>query len=153
MLERFERFTSSISQISEYWNKLASEEMKNYNLKGPHVTYLICLYRHPGGVTSAGLSKLCHRDKAEVSRSVSLLEKKELIRREYINGNSYKALIKLTDKGRTSAINLCERASLAVTFAGEGLSDEKREIFYNALETIASNLHNLSNDGLPDNKI
>ena len=153
MLERFERFTSSISQIGEYWNKLASEEMKKYNLKGPHVTYLICLYRHPDGITSAGLSKLCHKDKAEVSRSVSLLEEKGLIIRENINRNSYKALIKLTDKGRTAAINLCERASLAVTFGGEGLSDEKREIFYDALEIIAANLCNLCNDGLPDKKL
>ena len=41
-----------------------------------------------------------------------------------------------------------EKASRAVEAAGQGLSDENRVIFYEALNLIASNLHRIAAEGL-----
>lgn len=57
--------------------------------------------------------------------------------------------ITLTDAGRKLAESINEKAKAAVEFASRGLPDEKREIFYEALELISNNLQILSKEGLP----
>ena len=149
MVERFERFSLAIFEISRHWHKIAADEMAQYELKGPHAIYLIIMYHHPEGLTAALLGEKCGKDKADVSRTISLLEQKGLIKREEVNHNGYRALLRLTETGEEAAKHLCERVGVAVEHAGCGLSDEKRDIFYEALELIASNLQALSKEGLP----
>ena len=149
MVDRFERFSYAISEISRYWHKIAGEEMKKYGLKGPHATYLLAVSRHKEGITAAKLCESCGKDKADVSRMTSVLEKKGLVAREDVNQNSYRALIKLTDEGKKAADHVRERASVAVEIAGGELSDEERAIFYYALESIVSKLQVIGKEGLP----
>lgn len=149
MIQRFERFSLAISEISRYWHKIAADEMEQYGLKGPHVVYLVTMYRHPEGLTAARLGELCGRDKADVSRTMSLMEKKGLIVREGGSQNLYRALLKLTQEGRQAAEFVRERASVAVELAGGQIPDEKRAVFYETLELIASNLQAISEEGLP----
>ena len=54
----------------------------------------------------------------------------------------------LTQKGAAAAAMVNEKASRAVEAAGQGLSDENRVIFYEALNLIASNLHRIAAEGL-----
>ena len=149
MLQRFERFSLAISEINRCWHKLAAEEMANYGLNSPHALYLSTLYQYEDGVTAAKLAELCWKDKADVSRMISILEQKGLVQKETAGGNKYRALIKLTDEGRTAAAHVRNRAAFAVELAGAGLSDENRETFYSALGLITSNLQTLSKQGLP----
>ena len=149
MLERFARFSYAIFEISRCWHKLAAEEMAKYNLKGPYAVYLVAMWRSPGRITSAQLSELCSRDKADVSRAVSLMEQKGLIKRECPGSKLYRALLTLTEEGIQAAQHVCQRASLAVEYAGKGYSDADREIFWQVLDTIASNLQTLSKEGIP----
>lgn len=146
MLERFERFSYGIFEISRCWHRLAAEEMEKYGLKGPYAVYLLALRRSPDGITAAQLCEVCARDKADVSRAVRAMEEKGLICRE---GSSYRALLKLTDAGHLAAQHVCQRASVAVELAGQGFSDQQREVFYQVLETITANLQKLSKEGLP----
>ncbi|MBO5259851.1 MAG: winged helix DNA-binding protein [Agathobacter sp.] len=149
MVERFERFLFTISEISRSWHKIAADEMEKYDLKGPHAIYLTTMYRYEEGITAARLSELCGKDKSDVSRMMNIMEKKGLVKKEGVNQNLYRALLKLTDEGKVAAEHVRERASLAVEIAGKDLTEEKREIFYESLETIASNLKELSKEGLP----
>lgn len=149
MIDRFERFLHSISEINRFWHRIASEEMEKYGLKGAHVVYLTTMYRHPEGITAAQLGELCGRDKADVSRTMSSMEKKGLIRKEIVNQNLYRALLKLTDEGVEAAEHVRNRARLAVERAGDGLTDENRRIFYDSLELITSNLKIICEEGLP----
>ena len=151
MLNRFERFSLAIAEVDRCWHKLAAEEMAKYGLNSPHAVYLHVLYQYDGGITAARLGELCGKNKADVSRMVSILEKKGLVRKEPVGGNMYRAVIKLTDDGKKAAKLVQGRAALAVELAGAGLSDEDREVFYNALELIAANLQALSKNGLPEN--
>lgn len=146
MVERFERFSLAISEISRYWHKIAAEEMEKYSLKGMHSIYLTTLLRHPEGITAAKLGELCGRDKGEVSRTVAIMEQKGLVDKQ---GSSYRALLTLSPSGREAAEHVRSRAALAVELAGAGLTDQQRTTFYSALESIASNLQTLSEAGLP----
>lgn len=150
LLERFEKFSFAISKISRCWNKIATEEMEKYELKGPCALYLLTIYRSQDGITAAKLAEVCSRDKADVSRSVSLMENNGLIIKESNNKNLYRAKIMLTEKGKAAAENISRRACLAVETAGGNVSEENRTIFYNTLEHIADNLQMISEDGLPE---
>lgn len=149
MIGRFERFSYAISEISRLWHRIAGEEMGKYGLKGSYSVYFTTLYRYDGGLTAAQLVDLCSRDKADVSRAMSLLENKGLIARESSDGKAYRALLTLTHQGREIAKQINARAEAAVELASHGLPDEKREIFYEALELITGNLQKLSRDGIP----
>lgn len=145
MIDRFERFSLAIFEISRNWHRLTADEMAKYDLKGPYAIYLVVMQRYPDGVTAAQLSELCSRDKADISRAVAQMEEKGLVRRE----GGYRAPLYLTEAGRQAAAHVCERAGIAVECAGRDLTDEQREIFYHALESIASNLQTLSREGIP----
>lgn len=149
MLKRFARFSLAIAEIDRCWHKLAAEEMAKYELNSPHAVYLHALDQHEDGITAAKLGELCGKNKADVSRMVSILEKKGLVRKERTGGNLYRARLKLTEQGRTAAQHVQQRAALAVELAGAGLSDSEREVFYRALDRITANLQTLSREGLP----
>lgn len=149
MLNRFARFSLAISEIDRCWHKLAAEEMSKYELNSPHAVYLTTLYDYEEGITAAKLGELCCKNKADVSRMVSILEKKGLVRKEAVGGNFYRAKLLLTNEGRQAAAHVQKRAALAVELAGSGMSDADREIFYRCLEGIAANLRALSKEGLP----
>ena len=149
MIERFERFSFAISEISRYWHKLAAEEMEKHGLKGPHSVYLMTMLRYPDGITAPKLCELCGKDKSDVSRMMSIMEEKGLVKKEGVHQNLYRGSFKLTEQGRSAAEQVRKRASLAVEIAGKDLTDENRAIFYEAMESITANLRELCKEGLP----
>lgn len=152
MVERFERFSFAISEISRYWHKISADEMEKYGLKGSHSVYLLAMLRFPEGITATQICEYCGKDKADVSRMISIMEKKGLVKKEGIHQNLYRGVFKLTDEGRTAAMHVRQRASLAVELGGKDLSDENRAVFYESLESIADNLRSISREGLPENE-
>lgn len=150
MIERFERFSLAISEIWRYWHKLTGEEMEKYGLKGTHSVYLITMYRYPEGITAPQICELCGKDKADVSRMMSIMEQKGLVLKEGIHQNLYRGVFKLTEAGRKAAEYVKSRAALAVELAGKNLTEQNRALFYEALESIAGNLKQLSSSGLPE---
>ena len=145
MVERFEKFSLSIAEISRCWHKLAAEEMKVYGLKGAHALYLTTLYRYPEGITVPELCELCLKDKSDASRMLAILEKKELVRKE----GGYGGKVQLTEAGLQAARQVRSRVCRAVEEAGKDLSAEEREIFYKALGSITENLQRLTCEGIP----
>lgn len=149
MVERFERFSFAMSEISKYWHKIAGEEMAKYGLKGPHATYLLTISHYEDGITAPQICELCGKDKADVSRMTSIMEKKGLVTRESVHQNMYRGVIKLTEEGKNATEHVRQRASLAVELAGKDLTDENRAVLYEALESIVMNLREISKEGLP----
>ena len=148
MLDRFEKFSLAIAEISRCWHKIAAEELSKYSLKSSHVTYLLTLARYPEGLTAPKLAELCDRDKADVSRMLSILEDKGLVTKDGIGSNRYRGCLRLTPEGQAVAKELSQRAQLAVEQAGAGLTEENRSIFYESLETITKNLRRICQEGL-----
>ncbi|MBQ9147945.1 MAG: winged helix-turn-helix transcriptional regulator [Oscillospiraceae bacterium] len=150
MVSRFEQFCSSVACIYRNIQKIERIEMAKYGLKGPHAQVLLAMSRHPDGVTSGELVKLCDKDKAAISRTVAELEREGMVTRAGKNGNLYRAVLTLTDRGRDAAGHVAERAKCAVEAAGNGLTDEQRKTFYAALDLIASHLQTIGEEGLSD---
>ena len=148
MISRFVRFSFTLAEIDRNLHKIMSDEMSALGLRGPQAVYLIRLNMHPAGLTAAELAKLCDRNKADVSRAMAEFEEEGIIYRES-GKKPYRSRIRLTEKGILASEKLRERARLAVSLVSKGLSDEKREIFYEALELIASNMQKISEGGLP----
>ncbi len=153
MLDRFERFSSALFDISRHWHKIAGDVMEKHNLKGTYAIYLTNIANSPEGITAAKLSEMCSRDKADVSRALSELEKRGLIVKSNFKGSSYRAAITLTEEGAAIANHVKEQAAIAVCRSGGHLSDSQRTVFYNALESICANLRILSEQGLEENGI
>ena len=78
------------------------------------------------------------------------MEKKGFVYRVAMGASRYRAKLLLTEKGRSAARHIRERAALAVARSGAGLSDEERQVFYRALEQITENMQALCKEGLPE---
>lgn len=148
MIDRFEKFSIAISEISRYWHKIAGDVMEPYGLKGTHAIYLTTLSQHKEGITAAALCEICGKDKSDVSRLVSIMENLGFLKKE--GSNNYRVLLRLTEKGMALAAKIKEKACLAVTLAGKDLSEADRRIFYSSLETITEQLRIISKEGLKD---
>ncbi len=143
-MNRFEKFSSLIFEVTRQWHRISTEEMAKYDLKGSYALYLSKMSSYPEGITAARLSEECSRDKADVSRAVSAMINKGLIFKDPKAKNSYRALLKLTESGLSVAYHVEKRSSHAVDNASEGISDEDRATFYTVLEKITDNLKNIN---------
>ena len=150
MIERFERFSLAISEVSYHWHKLSADEMKKYGLKSTHSVYILTLLKYRDGLTAPQLCELCGKDKSDVSRMMAILEQKNFVKKEGIYQNLYKGTFKLTEEGIAVAESVRLKAALAVEYAGKDMTEEERTIFYTAFESIAANLKELSKTGIPD---
>lgn len=150
MVERFERFSLAISEISRCWHRIANEVMKHYGLKGAYSVYFTAMSRFPQGLTATQLVDLCGRDKADVSRAMAILEEKGLVWRQQNDAKAYRAKLILTADGVALAEQINEKAKAAVEYASHDLSVEKRKVLYEALDLITVNLQGMSREGIPE---
>lgn len=150
MQDRFDRFSQAIFEIWRSWHKIAGGELEKHGLKGAYVAYLKAMQRHPNGITAVELGRACYKDKADVSRALSTLEARGLVRRENNGSGVYRARLFLTEEGERIAFEINQRAALAVELGGSGLTDEQREMMYAALERISANLRALGESGVPE---
>jgi DNA-binding MarR family transcriptional regulator len=151
MVSRFEQLSAAISRIYHNIQKIERTEMEKFGLKGPHVQCLLALSLNPEGLTASQLCAICEKDKAAISRTITELEKVGILNREDHNGNRYRVLLKLTERGKTAAARVDERVRVAMEKAGEGLTEDQRSVFYSVLSLIAGNLQGICADGLEEN--
>ncbi len=144
MIERFELFVSTITQIYKQLQRVKMQEMADSDLRGTHVMCLFQLNRHPEGLTVTQLSNLCEEDKAATSRTVSDLLQKQLVIAD--TEKKYRAPIMLTKEGKVIADQIDIQATNAVNAVGNDLTEEEREVFYRALTKISENLKNYLNE-------
>lgn len=140
MKQRFEIFVTAISQINRSIQKLKSQEMADFGLKGTHVMCLFQLQQHKEGLTSSQLAQLCDEDKAAISRSISELRARGLVQLPETTGRHYRMHITLTDAGRSVTEQMNDKIIEAVMAGAQGYSQQEREIFYRVLLQIADNL-------------
>ena len=140
MIDRFELFTTTITQIYKNLQRIKMQEMSGFELRGTYVMCMFELNRNPEGLTITQLSQLCGEDKAAISRTIS-----ELVKRGLVTGNNdkkYRAPLILTKEGQETAAKIDALASTAVAAGSNGLTPEEVKIFYKALTTISDNLNN-----------
>lgn len=142
MEERFEAFTVLIGRISRSIKRIKSEEMTEFQLKGPHVS---CLYylSAEDGLTATALCERCDEDKAAVSRSLDYLEKGGYITCGSGAGRRYRTPLYLTERGRAVCRAINEKIGRIVNAASQGLGEAERRSMYRALTLISGNLERI----------
>lgn len=142
MEERYQSFTVLISGISRSIRRIKTEEMAEFNLKSPHVSCLYYLYKEES-LSLGELCNICEEDKANISRSLSYLEKEGYITSSTKRRRRYHLILELTDKGREVAKKLVLKIDSMLERASDGLSEEDRIIMYRSLALISSNLQKI----------
>ena len=150
MTSKYEYFSATVNCLSRDIQRIEKTEMAKFGLKGPHAQCLLAMKRYSEGITAAELCDLCEKDKAAISRTLSEMEERGLIRRVERNGIRYRSRLMLTEEGIAAAEAVSQRAQRAVELAGKGLDDEKRLVFYQVLGIITRNLHTICQDGLKE---
>lgn len=141
MENRFETFTSLISQINRSIQRIKSMEMTAFHLKGIHAMCLFYLRRSASGLTQAELARLCAEDKASVSRALAELHQRGLVMdTQPGQAKKYNAKLILTDAGKDIAREVCDKAFRALDMGAAGIGDGDREALYRYLERINDNL-------------
>jgi DNA-binding MarR family transcriptional regulator len=139
MQERFEQFTVLIAKTSRLIRKIKTEEVAELGLKGMHVSCLYYLYKAKK-LTAKELCEFCDEDKGAISRSLDYLEKNGYVYCADTAKKRYKSPIELTEKGLETSMRLSEKIDRALSLGGEGLTEEKRQIFYESLALVCENL-------------
>ena len=150
MLEgRYEQFSSVITGIYRYIQKIERNEMIKYGYKGSYALYLMTMRRHPEGVTSAQLCELCDRDKAAVSRIITEMKSKGLICWGNESESRYRARLMLTEEGKKAAEYVSDRAKAAAAIVNEKLDEEQRKSMYTTLDMFSESLQSIVEEGIP----
>ena len=139
MIKRFETFSVLINRISRNVRKLKKYGMKDYNLKGAHVSCLYHLYSHKN-ITATELCEKCDEDKATISRSVDFLEENGYLICESKSEKRYKSPLVLTAKGIEAAQKITEKIEIILEDISSALSEEERASFYRYLSIISERL-------------
>lgn len=148
MVSRYEQVASIVTTLYRCIHKIEREEMKKYGLKGPHAYCLIAMGRYPDGITMTELSRICDKDKAAISRAITELEAADMVYRVSKPSQRYRVPILLTEKGQEAVSAVNRAASIAVERAGEGMTDELRQVFYPCLDLISTNLQKICLNGI-----
>lgn len=145
MTNRFELFCTTINQIHKNLQRIKLKEMEQFGLKGIHVMILFELNHNPEGLTLTNLTSLCGEDKAAISRAVSELTKRDLVKSE--SEKKYRSLITLTESGSELANIIDEKVEAAVTAVSGNITAAQRDALYEMLTYISENLdHYLVNE-------
>ena len=150
MINRFERFVAYISAIHRDIQRIEREEMEKLGLKGAYAQYLVAMHRYPDGITAADLCEICDKDKGAVSRAVAEMEVHGLLDKMGERENRYRAMLKLTEKGRSAAEYVCRKAVSAVQIAAAEIDDETRMALYSALKSVSRQMQYICKEGLPE---
>lgn len=147
MNDRYEIFTALIAKISRNIRKIKNQEMADYDLRSPHISYLYYLYSSEG-LTATDLCELCEEDKASVSRSLGYLEKKGYLTCESKSAKRYKSPLLLTEKGKEAGRKIADKIDLVFNEIGAKLTDEERRALYRSLNIISDGLEAIGNNRL-----
>lgn len=142
MEDRFKKFTVLINRIIRSIHKIKSEEMGRLGLKSTHVSCLYYLYRE-GEMTAKELCDVCDEDKGAISRAIEFLEEQGYLICSSKTEKRYKSPISLSDKGKKIGEFINDKVDGLLDKASEGLSEEKRVIFYESLDLISNNLQKM----------
>ncbi len=144
MENRFKNFTVLINKINRNIKRIKTEEMKDFDLKSPHVSCIYYLYVEDG-LTAKELTDICAEDKAAISRSLDYLEKSGFLVCDDNTKKRYRSKLLLTEKGKTVGKMIVEKIDRILDEASIGLDEESRIIMYKSLALISDNLEKIVN--------
>jgi DNA-binding MarR family transcriptional regulator len=92
-------------------------------------------------LTAKELCDICAEDKANISRAVKYLEENGYVRCDAKHAKRYQSPLTLTEKGEEIGERIACKIDRILFCAGDGVSEEDRQIMYRSLAVINENLH------------
>ena len=152
MKERYEQFSSLITNINRYIQKIKNFEMEELGLKGNQVQCLFFLYKEHDGLNARQLCSLCGEDKAAISRTLKELEKFGYVFVDEDGQKKYRKAIKLTDQGEKIGQYILNKIDEIFVEGSKGVGENERKILYEALARICENLRKVCEEDLKGEK-
>ncbi|MEE8704739.1 MAG: MarR family transcriptional regulator [Olsenella sp.] len=137
MNARFENFVGMVYSLNKEIQRIKSEKMTEFGLRGTDTMVIYYLAENPEGETRADLARLTRLDRAAITRIVGKLEADGLVR-EATGDNSvnYRRRVRLTEDGRRAAREMEEIIQSVVDEASADVGEEERARMYGTLEKI-----------------
>ena len=135
---RFEDFVGIISALNKEIQRIKDAEARRLGFRGADVMCLYYLVKHPGGLTAAELARMADVSRAAMSRTVAHLAEDGFV--EVDEDTTYRAPIRLTEKGREAARPLDDIIHRVLDEAGGELAMRQRLQMYDSLNHILERL-------------
>lgn len=137
MNARFENFVGMVYSLNKEIQRIKSEKMAEFGLRGTDTMVIHYLAENLEGETRADLARLTRLDRAAITRIVGKLEADGLVR-EATGDNSvnYRRRVRLTEDGRRAAREMEEVIQSVVDEASADVGEEERARMYGTLEKI-----------------
>ncbi len=133
--DRFELFNQMVTGASKTLQRIKIKNMEKYGLTGTHTMFLRLLYENPSGLTKSEMAQNCDVDKAQITRIVN-----DLVKREYVKTDeperAYKKRFILTSEGHRVADEINKLVLDINEYVSGGLERNDIEKFYKTFETI-----------------
>lgn len=142
--DRFVEFSSLLNEVQKSITRIKCKKMDTYGLGSSHTLCICILQDHPQGITKTALAKRCGIDKAQVSRVVDELQKKNYVTTLSTKKN-YNQKYLLTDEGAEVAENMRSVILEINAFVSDGIPKEQIENFYSTFKIICNNLNKAEN--------
>lgn len=142
MTERFTRFTIRISRLHKLIQKLKTDGMGRFGLKGVDTLCLYQLSRHDS-LSFSELAESCDLDPALVSRTLSSLTRAGMVEKDGPPGK-YRARYALTTEGAAQTAEIVQLIRAVQEQVDEGLDPAELETFYRVLDRLTQNFERLA---------
>ena len=141
---RFEDFVGIISALNKEIQRIKDAEARRLGFRGADVMCLYYLVKHPEGLTAAELARMADVSRAAMSRTVARLAEDGFV--EVDEDTTYRAPIRLTEKGREAARPLDDIIHRVLDEAGGELAFRERLQMYDSLNHILERLRTFARD-------
>lgn len=135
---RFEDFVGIISALNKEIQRIKDAEARRLGFRGADVMCLYYLVKHPEGLTAAELARMADVSRAAMSRTVARLAEDGFVEVDEVT--TYRAPIRLTEKGREAARPLDDIIHRVLDEAGGELAMRQRLQMYDSLNHILERL-------------
>lgn len=142
--ERFREFSGLVSRAEKALQRVKTENVKDYGLRGVHVSCLLALHERPEGLTATELASVCGVDRAQISRVTAELRGLDLVC-EASPGprRRYRGALELTEEGRAAAAEMAGIVDEKLQRVSGDIPPEELAAFYRVLRTIVERLEAL----------
>ena len=142
--ERFREFSGLVSRAEKALQRVKTENVKDYGLRGVHVSCLLALHERPEGLTATELASVCGVDRAQISRVTAELRGLDLVC-EASPGprRRYRGALELTEEGRAAAAEMAGIVDEKLQRVSGDIPPEELTVFYRVFGAIVDRLEKL----------
>lgn len=142
--ERFREFSGLVSRAEKALQRVKTENVKDYGLRGVHVSCLLALHERPEGLAATELASVCGVDRAQISRVTAELRGLDLVC-EASPGprRRYRGALELTEEGRAAAAEMAGIVDEKLQRVSGDIPPEELTVFYRVFGAIVERLEKL----------